>query len=141
MNNYYRDFNLTFTFDWKKIYQWFRAHSMIIYHAMNEIVTKPNNFDVNKFYKDWYISLKGTQYVVRTNAERNKLKLRERGFLMPFVQRVKYFDIELNERRHFKGKDSILNDCKHQELITLNSSALRELNALYPDFTLSQLDC
>ena len=54
---------------------------------------------------------------------------------------MKYSDIELNERRHFKVKDSILNDCKHQELITLNSSALRELNALYPDFTLSQLDC
>ena len=83
---------------------------MIIYHTMKEIVTKTNNFDVNKFYEDWYISLKGTKYEVGTNAERNKLNLHGRDFLMPFVQRVKYVDIELNElfytcRRHFKGKD------------------------------------
>ena len=56
---------------------------------MNEIVTKTNNLDVNKFYEDWYISLKGMQYVVRTNAERNKLNLQGRGFLMLFVQSVK----------------------------------------------------
>ena len=89
---------------------------MIIYYAMNEIVTKTNNLDVNELYEDWYISLKETQYVVGTNAKRNKLNLKGRGFLMPFVQIVKYIKIELNElfytcRRHFKGKDSILNSC------------------------------
>ena len=120
--------------------------AMIIYYTMNEIVTKTNNLDVNKFYEDWYISLKGMQYVVRTNAERNKLNLQGRGFLMPFVQRVKYIDIGLKKlfytcRRYFKGKDSILNNCQDQKVINLNSSALRELNALYPDFTLSQLHC
>ena len=69
--------------------------AMIIYYTMNEIVTKTSNLDVNKFYKDWYISLKGMQYVVGTNAERNKLNLQGRGFLMPFVQRVRYIDIVL----------------------------------------------
>ena len=53
---------------------------MIIYYAMNEIVAKTNNLGVNKFYEDWYTSLKGTQYVVETNAERNKLDLQGRGF-------------------------------------------------------------
>ena len=53
---------------------------MIIYYAMNEIVAKTNNLGVNKFYKDWYTRLKGTQYVVGTNAERNKLDLQGRGF-------------------------------------------------------------
>ena len=89
MDNYYRDFNLIFTFDYKKNFQWFGTSSMIIYYAMNEIVTKRNNLDVNKFYEDWYISLKGTQYVVGTNAERNKLNLQGRGFSMLFVQSVK----------------------------------------------------
>ena len=52
---------------------------------MNEIVTKTNNLDVNKFYEDWYISLKGTQYVVRTNAERNKLSLQRRGLFKVLI--------------------------------------------------------
>ena len=60
MENYYRDFNSIFTFDYKKSFQWFGTSSMIIYYAMNEIVTKINNLDVNKFYKDWYMSLKST---------------------------------------------------------------------------------
>ena len=146
MDNYYRDFNLIFTFDWKRNYQWFGTHSMVIYHTRNEIVTKTNDFHVNKFYEDWFISLKGTQYVVGTSAERNKLNLQGRSFLISFVKRVKYVDNEINElfytcRRHFKGKDSILNGCKLQKVITLNSSALRELNAIYPNFILSQLDC
>ena len=90
--------------------------------------------------------MKGTQYVVRTNAERNTLNLQGRGFLMLFVQSVKCIKIELNElfytcRRHFKGNYSILNSCRYQKVINLNSGALRELNALYPDFTLLQLDC
>ena len=75
MHNYYRDFNLTFTFHYKKNFQWFGTSSMIIYYAINEIVAKTNNLGVNKFYEDWYTSLKGTQYVVGTNAERNKLDL------------------------------------------------------------------
>ena len=86
------------------------------------------------------------QYVVGTNAERKKLNLQGRGFLILFVQSVKYIKIELNElfytcRRHFKGKDSFLNSCQHRKVINLNSGALRELNVLYPDFTLLQLDC
>ena len=80
MDNYYRNFNLIFTFDHKKKSRWFGTSSIIIYYVMNEIVTKPNNFDVNKSYEDWYISLKGTQYVFGTNTERNKLNLREEVF-------------------------------------------------------------
>ena len=65
---------------------------------------------------------------------------------MPFLQIVKYIKIELSElfytcSRHFKGKDSIINSGWHQKVINLNSGTLRGLNALYPDFTLSQLDC
>ena len=76
---------------------------------MNEIVAKTNNHGINKFYEDWYTSLKGTQYVVGTNAERNKLHLQGRGFLMPFLQMVEYIKIELNKlfytcRRHFNYK-------------------------------------
>ena len=62
---------------------------MIIYYAMNEIVLKTNNLDVNKFYEGWYISLKGSQYVVRTNAERNRLNLQGRGIFMLLFQSVK----------------------------------------------------
>ena len=80
MDNYYRNFNLIFTFDYKKNFRWFGTSSIIIYYVMNEIVTKPNNSDVNKSYEDWYISLKGTQYVFGTNTERNKLNLREEVF-------------------------------------------------------------
>ena len=80
MDNYYRNFNLIFTFDHKKKFRWFGTSSIIIYYVMNEIVTKPNNFDVNKSYEEWYISLKGTQYVFGTNTERNKLNLREEVF-------------------------------------------------------------
>ena len=146
MDNYYRDFNSIFTFDYKKNFKWFGTSPMTIYYAMNEIVTNANNLDINKFYEDWYVGLKGTQYVVRTNAERDKLNLQGRGFLMPFVQSARYIKIELNElfyicRRHFEGKHSILNSCQHQKVINLNSGTLRELNSLCPDFTLSQLDC
>ena len=52
MDSYYRDFNLIFAFDYKKNFQWFETNSMIIYYAMNEIVIKTNNLDVNKFYED-----------------------------------------------------------------------------------------
>ena len=52
MDSYYRNFNLIFTFDYKKNFQWFETNSMIIYYAMNEIVIKTNNLDVNKFYED-----------------------------------------------------------------------------------------
>ena len=38
-----------------------------------------------------------------------------------------------------KARRAFLNDCQYVK--TLNTTALKELNSLYPHFTLQQLDC
>ena len=64
---------------------------------------------------------------------------------MPFVQTEKGTTIKINElfytcKKYLKGRRTFLNDCQYVKTVTLNSIALKELNSLYPHFTLQQLD-
>lgn len=65
---------------------------------------------------------------------------------MPFVQRTKYFDVEPGEifytcKKYLKGKRKFLNYCNFVKTVCVMNAAFKELNALYPGFTLTLLDC
>ena len=65
---------------------------------------------------------------------------------MPIVQKEKGINIKKNElfytcKKYLKGRRTFLNDCKYVQTINVNENAFKELNSLYPNFTLKLLDC
>ena len=65
---------------------------------------------------------------------------------MPIVQKEKGITIKKNElfytcKKYLKGRRSFLNDCEYVWTFTVNENAFKQLNSLYPNFTLQLLDC
>ena len=141
--NYHRDLNSIFTFDYIKSLQWFGTGRLLTHYAINKNVLN-KNFEKNNFLTDYYLKdQKGSGYTVGSLEERQKLDREGRGFLMQAKNGilVKSNDLFYTCRKYLKKGNTFLNNCTYIKTLNLNSSALRELNKLYPHFTLSQLDC
>ena len=65
---------------------------------------------------------------------------------MPIAQKEKGITIKENElfhtcKKYSKGRRTFLNNGKYVKTVTANVTAFKELNSLYPNFTLYLLDC
>ena len=141
--NYHGDLNSIFTFDYIKLLQWFGTGRLLTYYAINKNVLN-KNFEKNNFLADYYLKdQKGSGYTVGSLEGRQKLDREARGFLIQAKNGilVKSNYLFYTCRKYLKKGNTFLNKCTYIKTVNLNSSAVRELNKLYPHLTLSQLDC
>ena len=135
--------NSVFTFDYIKLLQWFGTGRLLTYYAINKNVLN-KNFEKNNFLADYYLKdQKGSGYTVGSLEGRQKLDREARGFLIQAKNGilVKSNYLFYTCRKYLKKGNTFLNKCTYIKTVNLNSSAVRELNKLYPHLTLSQLDC
>ena len=138
--NFYRDINLYFTYD-AQYKKWFTTGTEFLYQAMAEIINE-NPFDLWKVLKNIIFKKRGNGYVIGSRDQRQKLGYR--AYLMLLIWDndiiIAKNEIIYTAPRSLRGKNSFLNKMKFLGGYNLTDDDVKQLNSLYPGFSLKQLN-